>query len=161
MLNRTVVSAPLPRVAWGALRNSLFAGPNAWLKQLVLVFTIACLLTCAYLWQSSAIAAIQKDTLRTQAQSTQLERANVALMLQVAQWNSPAYIREKARQGKLIPAPAPLVIEAPIAPAAAPAGRATDPAVAQAALLWRQLRAQIAEPADAVTRDTARAAGQR
>jgi ABC-type nickel/cobalt efflux system permease component RcnA len=148
-------------VTWGALRNSLFAGPNAWLKQLVLVFTIACLLTCAYLWQSSAIAAIQKDTRRAEVKSAQLERTNVVLMLQVAQWNSPAHIREKARQGKLTPAPAPLVIEAPIAPAAAPAGRATDPAVAQAAILWRQLLAQIAEPADAVARDTARAAGQR
>jgi hypothetical protein len=155
MLNRTVVSAPLPRVTWGALRNSLFAGPNAWLKQLVLIFTIACLLTCAYLWQSSAIAAIQKDTLRTQYKSTQLERENVALMLQVAQWNHPGYVKEKARLAKLTPAPVPLVIEAPSAPSAGQAGPAPDPAVAQATILWRQLMEHVAEPTTAVARAAA------
>jgi len=134
-------------MTWSALRNSLFAGPNAWLKQIVLVFTIACILTCVHLWQSSLIAAIQKDTLRTDAQSAVLERTNVALMLQVAQWNHPAYVKEKARQGRLTPAPAPLVIEVPIANDAAQANTLTDPALAQAARLWRRFMAQIVEPA--------------
>jgi hypothetical protein len=155
-------------VTWRALRirgihDSLFAGPNAWLKQLVLLFTIACLLTCAYLWQSSAIAAIQKDTRRAETESIELERANVALMVQVAQWNSPAYIKEKARQGKLTPASdglnRPQVIEVPMAPAAGASlsgldWAAADPAVAvvastRAAILWRQLTAQLAALADA------------
>jgi hypothetical protein len=81
-------------------------------------------------------------------------------MLQVAQWHSPAYIKEKARQGKLTPAPAPLVIKVPMASAKARATGAdqasADPAVAQAAILWRQLLAQVAEPANAVAQAATR-----
>ena len=46
MLNRTSIPAPLPRMAWGVLRQGLSAGPNALLLQLMLIFVAASILTC-------------------------------------------------------------------------------------------------------------------
>lgn len=150
MLNRSAVSTPLPRTragsalgtasVWEALRRGLYAGPNAWLKQLVFIFAIACALTCIYLWQSSIIAAIQKDTAETRRALNQLERDNVALMLQVAQWNSPNYIQERARRSGLITERAAVTLEVPLpaaTPAAAPAG--ADAVLAEATAWWRYL----------------------
>ena len=152
MLNRTAVSTPLPRARGaiggtsigGALRQGLYAGPNAWLKQLVLIFAIACALTCVYLWQSSAIAALQKDTNETQRALKQLERENVALMLQVAQRNSPSYIQERARRSGLITERAVMVLEVPLPMATPPAGAAVgDAMLAEATAWWRFLMAEI------------------
>lgn len=155
MLYRTAISMPLPRIAWVALRNSLFAGPNAWLKQLALIFTIACALTCAYLWQSNAIAVIQKDTQQIQSKSAELEHSNVALMLQVAQWNNPAYIKQKARVGGLTPAKTPLVMQAPRPAAPAQSAPIGDAIQAETTALWRQLVEQISKPAAAVAQAAA------
>ncbi len=113
MLHQTVVSVPQPGVGWETLRRGIYAGPGAWLKQLVLVFTIACILTCAYLWQSSAIAELEADTLRTRRALRQLEQDNVALMVQVAQWNRPAYIEEQAQRHGMVTGRLPVVIEVP------------------------------------------------
>lgn len=152
MLNRTAVSTPLPHVRratgetsiWGALRQGLYAGPNAWLKQLVLIFAIACAVTCVYLWQSSIIAALQKETNETQRALRQLERENVALMLQVAQRNSPNYIQERARRSGLITERAAVVMEVPLPAATPPAALAGGDAIlAEATAWWHSLREEI------------------
>ena len=88
MLNRSSLTTPALRLNWGALLRGLLAGPNAWLMQLTLIAVVISLLTCVYLWQSSALRDIQKDTRNTEQELTGLERQNVSLMLQVAQWNA-------------------------------------------------------------------------
>ena len=115
MLNRSSLqtSTPAMRMNWSALLRGLLAGPNAWLMQLTLIAVVVSLLACVYLWQSSAIRDLQTDTLSIQQQSSDLERENVALMLQVARWNNPAYIEEKARQQGMVPGQAPLVLQVP------------------------------------------------
>src|SRR5512137_2688417 len=103
MLNRTSLTTPGMRLNWGALLRGVLAGPNAWLMQLTLIAVVVSLLACAYLWQSSALRDIQKDTRKIEEKLTDLERENVALMLQVTQWNAPAYIEEKARREGMVP----------------------------------------------------------
>lgn len=154
MLNRTVVSLPMPKArpgsaegtasSWGALRRGLYTGPHAWLKQLVLGFIIACALTCVYLWQSSNLAAIQKDTGATRRALERLERDNVALMLQVAQLNSPAYIQERARRSGLTTERTTVVLEVP-RPTATPttAQPIAEAVLAEATALWRSLMEEL------------------
>jgi hypothetical protein len=114
MLNRTTVSTPLPRVAWGALRKRLLADPNAWLFQSVLIAVIMSLFACAYLWQSSVISDINGDTRVTWLKAEDLERSNTGLMVQLAKWNHPAHIEQMARKQGMVPAQPPLVMQVPI-----------------------------------------------
>ena len=113
MLNRTSLTTPALRLNWGALLRGLLAGPNAWLMQLTLIAVVVSLLACAYLWQSSALRDIQKDTRQTEQKLTDLEHQNVSLMLQVTQWNAPAYIEEKARREGMVPGQTPLAMQVP------------------------------------------------
>ena len=113
MLNRTSLTTPGMRLNWGALLRGVLAGPNAWLMQLTLIAVVVSLLACAYLWQSSALRDIQKDTRQTDEKLTDLERENVALMLQVTKWNAPAYIEEKARKEGMVPGQTPLAMQVP------------------------------------------------
>jgi hypothetical protein len=136
MLNRTTISTPLPRVALGTIRKNLFAGPYAWLAQVVAIFVIGCLLACVYLWQSSAISDIQDQTQQIEVESGQLEHDNVALMLQVAQWNQPDYIAGKARQLGLVAGQTPVVMKIPLTTHAPQAANTVFDNVAG---LWQQL----------------------
>ncbi len=151
MLHRTTVAQPLGGVGWGPLPRGLVSMPSAWLIQLALLFAATCLLACVYLWQSSSVADIQKDTKRTEAAIARLERENVALMVQVARWNHPAYIEEQARTQGLAPAPAPLALEVP---ASASAPDEPSPVLHAARSIWRQFMAHAPRPTTSVT-DTA------
>jgi hypothetical protein len=123
MLNRSSLTTPAVRSNWGAALRSLLAGPNAWLMHLILIAVAASLLACAYLWLSSALRDIQRDTRETEQALIDLERQNVALMLQVAQWNAPAYIEERARREGMAPGQTPLVMQVPNPLAIAPRAR--------------------------------------
>ena len=140
MLNRTSIPAPFPRMTWGVLRQGLSAGPNALLLQLMLIFVAASVLACVYLWQSSIVSAIQKDTARIQAESADLERENVALMLQLAQWDSPAHIEQKAREQGLLPGQKPLVMQVPPTP---PEDAAASSGGTDLSMLWREMLAYV------------------
>ncbi|MEJ5199299.1 MAG: septum formation initiator family protein [Anaerolineae bacterium] len=151
MLHRTTVARPLGGVSWGPLPKGLVATPSAWLIQLVLLFAATCLLACVYLWQSSAVAEIAKDTRRTEAAIARLERENVALMVQVARWNHPAYIEEQARKQGLAPASAPLALEVPVV---TPTPTRPSPALSAARSVWRQFMDRLPRPAASIA-DTA------
>ena len=92
------------------------------------------------MWQSSIVSAIQKDTNEIQGKSDDLELKNVALMLQLAQWDNPAYIEQKAREQGLQPGQKPLVMSVPRIP---PEGVAPNTGGADLAMLWREMRAYI------------------
>jgi cell division protein FtsL len=144
MLNRTSLTTPGMRLNWGALLRGVLAGPNAWLMQLTLIAVVVSLLACAYLWQSSALRDIQKDTRQTDEKLMDLERENVALMLQVTQWNAPAYIEEKARREGMVPGQTPLAMQVPN-----PAQPAPQPhsGMGDAASPWQQLISRVPRPA--------------
>lgn len=153
MLHRTTAVRPLGGVNWGPLQDGLVSAPSAWLIQLALLCAAISLLACVYLWQSSIVAEIQKDTARTAAAITRLEHENAALMVQVARWHHPAYIEEQARKQGLVPASAPLVLEVPVA-AAAPAPRSS---VADTLLsAWRQFVDRLPQPAASIAAFAAR-----
>jgi cell division protein FtsL len=144
MLNRSSLTTPALRVNWGALLRGLLAGPNALLMQLTLVAVVVSLLACIYLWQSSALCDIQNDTQETEQKVTQMERQNVALMLQVVKWNAPAYIEEKARREGMVPGQTPLAMQVPKqAQLASQASTGTS----EVALRWRQMINRLPRPA--------------
>ncbi|MCX7671812.1 MAG: septum formation initiator family protein [Anaerolineae bacterium] len=147
MLHRTTVARPLGGANWGPLPGKLVAAPGAWLIQLALLFAATCLLACIYLWQSSAVADIERDTRRVENSIAQLEHKNVALMVQVARWNHPAYIEEQARKQGLVPAAAPLALEVLVA---APTSTVRSPVVHAASSIWRQFMDRLPRPAVAV-----------
>ena len=144
MLNRTSLTTPALRLNWGALLRGLLAGPNAWLMQLTLIAVVVSLLACAYLWQSSALRDIQKDSRQTEQEVTDLERQNVSLMLQVAQWNAPAYIEEKARREGMVPGQTPLAMQVPNPAQPAPQARS---GMGDLASRWQQLISRVPRPA--------------
>jgi len=144
MLNRSSLTTPALRMNWGALLRGLLAGPNAWLMQLTLIAVVVSLLACAYLWQSSALRDIQKDTRQTEQELTDLERQNVSLMLQVAQWNAPAYIEEKARREGMVPGQTPLAMQVPNPAQRAPQARS---GMDDMASRWQQLLSRVPRPA--------------
>ena len=144
MLNRSSLTTPALRLNWGALLRGLLAGPNAWLMQLTLIAVVISLLACVYLWQSSALRDIQKDTRNTEQELTGLERQNVSLMLQVAQWNAPAYIEDKARREGMVPGQTPLAMQVPNYAKPAPQARS---GMGDVASRWRQLISRVPRPA--------------
>ena len=144
MLNRSSLTTPALRMNWGALLRGLLAGPNAWLMQLTLIAVVVSLLACAYLWQSSALRDIQKDTRQTEQELTDLERQNVSLMLQVAQWNAPAHIEEKARREGMVPGQTPLAMQVPNPAQPAPQARS---GMDDMASRWQQLLSRVPRPA--------------
>jgi len=149
MLNRTSLTTPGMRLNWGALLRGLItgrllAGPNAWLMQLTLIAVVVSLLACAYLWQSSALRDIQKNTRQTEQKLTELERENVSLMLQVAKWNAPAYIEDQARREGMAPGQTPLAMQVP--KPAQPAPQAHS-GMSDAASRWQELINRVPSPA--------------
>ena len=147
MLNRSSLTTPALRLNWGALLRGLLAGPNAWLMQLTLIAVVVSLLACIYLWQSSALRDIQKDTRRTEQQLIDLERQNVFLMLQVAQWNAPAYIEEKARRDGMVPGQTPLAMQVPNPAPSAPQALS---GMGDLASQWQQLINRVPRPATVI-----------
>ena len=141
MLNRTSIPTPDARTAWGALLKGLLAGPSAWLIRLALITVVISLLMCVYLWQVTTIQDIERDTRVTQQKIDQLEHDNVTLMLQLAQWNHPAFIERTARQQGLAPGQAPLVMHVPLAAERPSAAEATADVPA-----WQQLVRRLPKP---------------
>jgi cell division protein FtsL len=144
MLNRSSLTTPALRVNWDALLRGLFAGPNAWLMQLTLVAVVVSLLACIYLWQSSALRDIQTDTRNTERKLTDLERQNVSLMLQVAKWNAPAYIEQKARGEGMVPGRTPLAMRVPSHTQPAPQARS---GMSDMTSRWQQMLDRVPKPA--------------
>jgi cell division protein FtsL len=144
MLNRTSLTTPGLRLNWGALLRGLLAGPNAWLMQLTLIAVVVSLLACGYLWQSSSLRDIQKDTRRTEQAVTELERENVSLMLQVAKWNAPAYIEEKARREGMVPGQTPLAMQVPKPAQLTPQAHS---GMGDLGSRWQQLISRVPRPA--------------
>lgn len=96
MLNRIASTPTWAPAHWGAWRRELLTGPLSALLRYVLALLVLCLVGCLYLLQANDLARLNEDIVQLEAQAAQLEQQNLALKLQLAQWNSPAYIRDEA-----------------------------------------------------------------
>lgn len=96
------VWSPLRRIA---ARVGVVAGPSAGLLRYVLIAAVLCTIGCVYIWQVNELSNIHERTLNLQWQARQLEQKNVVLSIQLAQWNSPAYVDQRSIEQGYLPAP--------------------------------------------------------
>jgi hypothetical protein len=69
----------------------------------ILALVLMSALTCIYIWQLSQVSAIRLETRALEATVRELEQENVALMLVVAEQNSPALVDLRARSLGMVP----------------------------------------------------------
>lgn len=107
-----ITSPPhLARSTTGPSDRTLIAEPTWGLLRFLVILILISGITCVYLWQASTISVIRDDVASLREQLKAQERQNVALMLQLAQWNSPSYIEAEAKRQGLVPAPAPIHVQ--------------------------------------------------
>ena len=113
MLNRITTTVPtiIPRIGLPSWRAALRTGPTSGLLRFVGLLIAVCALANLYLWQASLVSSMQDEVAAAQAAITRLERENVSLMLQVAQWNSPGHIKDVAQQQGLRAGQAPVRLQ--------------------------------------------------
>ncbi len=145
MLNRTMMPVLRTEAPLSTLRHGVLTNPTSLLKFLIGLLVVFCVF-CLYLWQLSSITTIQAETASLRRQERALERQNVALMLQIAQWDSPAYVESKATELGLRPGPAPVYVTVTPSDDAARSGRAIQDTLAT---LWARLTLWLGPPAAA------------
>jgi hypothetical protein len=119
------------------------ASPAFTLLRFLAVIVMLSALACLYFWQLSNIATIRNDTVDLQAQIRDLEHNNAALMLQVAAWNRPDYIQNRANALGLVSAGQPVYMQMPSTPSVAgPAARPAALGSGQAPW-WQQLAGEL------------------
>jgi hypothetical protein len=96
MAKSATATASVPQATPAGFARAWFQGPLADLFRFLAIVTLLCSVACLYFWQASSIAAIRSETDALHGQVAMLERDNAALMLQVAAWNRPEYIRMEA-----------------------------------------------------------------
>ncbi len=99
MINR-VTSSP---ATWepGQWLNSpqeLLGRQTSTLVRYVLVVVCVCAIGCLYLWQTSTMAEIGRQTRALKTEAARLEAETAFLMGQLAQWYSPAYIDQRSQE---------------------------------------------------------------
>lgn len=115
MLQRPIsapVWSPVRRIA---ARLGAATGPFSGLLRYVLIVGLLCAVGCVYLWQVNDLSTIHDDTAALQLKAQHLEEQNVTLAIQLAQWNSPAYVDRRSGEEGYVAA-APRTITAPAAP---------------------------------------------
>ncbi len=126
MLNQTTANTAtfFPRGGLTHRLAQLRAGPISGLLRFIALLLAICALASLYLWQASIVASLQDQVAEFEGRMVILDRENTALMLQVAQWNAPAYIEEEARRLGLREGQAPLRVPLPpVADEASSGGR--------------------------------------
>ena len=68
------------------------------LVRYVLVVICVCAIGCLYLWQTSTMAEIGRQTNALKAEAARLEAETSFLMGHLAQWYSPAYIDQRSQE---------------------------------------------------------------
>ncbi len=104
MLNQT----PLLRETQDTVLEGTLVGPTSVLLKFLVGLLLVSGLTCIYLWQASEIPSIEWKTQDLEVRTGAEVQKNVALMLQVAQWNSPSWIESKASTQGMVPSDQPI-----------------------------------------------------
>jgi hypothetical protein len=115
MLNRTISSPTWTPSRWSDWRRGLSDRQAAMVGRYVLMVAVLSALGCIYLWQVNLITELRQRTGETLDQLTELEAANVSLMQQLAQWESPSHIDQAARAAGWQRVDTPMVVQVPFA----------------------------------------------
>lgn len=109
---RTASSGTLAPSRWADWRT-ISARQAAMVRRYVLLVVVLSALGCLYLWQINVITDLRKQTKSLRAQAESTEGGNAALMEQLAQWESPAYIEQQAQTAGWRPAETPIYVQLP------------------------------------------------
>ena len=99
MINRVTTSP----TAWGPGQwlntpQDILGRQTSTLVRYVLVVICICAIGCLYLWQTSTMAEIGRQTRALETEAARLEAETSFLMGQLAQWYSPAYIDQRSQE---------------------------------------------------------------
>lgn len=113
MIHRVTSTVPAPYLPnrWGAGWRNTLTGPLSSLIRYILLLAALCAVGCLYLWQASDITDLHDEIIHLRQASQRLEAANAFLMLQLAQWNSPAYIERQANELDLVSGQTPVIVK--------------------------------------------------
>ncbi len=126
MLNETAITRTEPRVQAWSLQSLL-----RFIAALAALFAIGCL----YFSQVNEIATIRGETGTLQARAQELERENVAMMVQMAALTTPGNVQQKAVELGLTTVAQPDYVAVPVDPLAAP----ESPNSSDLVVLWQRL----------------------
>ncbi len=105
MLNKTATTS-----IWAPVRPELLDGPTSALLRYALTLLMLCLISCLYFLQANELARLNEETLSLEVRAAQLESQNLTLKRQLAQWNSPAYVRGEALRQNYVRNPSILYV---------------------------------------------------
>ena len=122
MLHRPTAAPVWTPARWLHQRREALAGPTSNLLRYVMIAAILTAIGCAYLWQVNSLSDIYDKTLGLQADASELEKQNVVLAEQLAQWNSPAYVGKRStEEGYVVASPHAILEPAVVASSSAAA----------------------------------------
>lgn len=98
MLHRTTSTSTWWQGRWTTWQRGWLAEWNSTLGRYLLMLAALCALGCAYLWQASDLSQLHRKILNLEWQAANLEKENMRLAQQSAQWNTPSYIEERMRK---------------------------------------------------------------
>jgi cell division protein FtsL len=151
MLNRTSLlwsSLSTVTLSW---RRILLTEPISQLLRYILGLMLLCAVACLYLWQTTTVSTIRQHTASLRREAIRLEEENVALMLQVATWDSPARVAKEAAALGMVPSTGLVYARLPAGgdpvgskPTSGQPGSApTDRPVSPPAAWWRDLSSRL------------------
>ncbi len=106
MLHRPTPAPAWSPARWLQQRLGILTGRTSNLLRYVLIAAILTAIGCTYLWQVNSLSTIYDKTVDLQVEANQLEKQNVILAEQLAQWSSPAYVEKRSvEEGYVVVAP--------------------------------------------------------
>jgi hypothetical protein len=107
MVKTGIAAVSIPQAAPSGLLRWRVARPAWDLLRFIAIVTLLCAVACFYFWQVSTIVSIRREAADLRTGAHQFERDNAELMLQVAAWNRPEHIKNRAAAIGMAPAAAP------------------------------------------------------
>jgi hypothetical protein len=107
MVKTGVAAVSIPQATPTGLLRWRVARPVWDLLRFIAIVALLCAVACLYFWQVSTIVSIRREAADLRIQARQFERDNAELMLQVAAWNRPDHIKNRAAAMGMAPAATP------------------------------------------------------
>jgi cell division protein FtsB len=106
MLHRSTAAPVWAPARWLHQRRGALAGSTSNLLRYVMIAALLTAIGCAYLWQVNSLSDVYDKTVALQAEARELEKQNVTLAEQLAQWSSPAYVEKRStEEGYVVASP--------------------------------------------------------
>jgi hypothetical protein len=107
MIKTAVAAVSIPQATSTGLFRWRVARPVWDLLRFIAIVALLCAIACLYFWQVNTIMTIRKEATDLRNEAQVRERDNAALMLEVAAWNRPEYIKNRAAAIGMAPVAAP------------------------------------------------------